>query len=116
MSKRLAIVAAGIAALTLFTGLLRADDPAPQPSQDQLAAIASSLKWQTGTVSLRGDLAKINLGDKFRFLDHENAEKVLHDLWGNPPDDATLGMIFPNDVGPLDHGSWGVIISYEENG
>src|SRR5260221_13544072 len=106
-------------ALCLGTGLhLRAEpDPTPaKPTPDSMAAIASSLKWQTGTVTLKDGLAKINLTDNFRFLDHDNAEKVLHDLWGNPSDPETLGMIFPADLGPLDKGSWGGLVEYGENG
>lgn len=104
--------------LCFFTSLLlRAEpDPTPAPTKDSLAALASSLQWQTGTITLKGGLAKINLNDNFRFLDHENAEKVLHDIWGNPSDPNTLGMIFPANLGPLDKGSWGVIIQYEEEG
>jgi uncharacterized membrane-anchored protein len=105
------------AVLGLFAALfLRADDGAPKLSADQRATIASELKWQTGTIDLKNGLAKIKLTDNFRFLDHDNAEKVLHDLWGNPPDDSDLGMIFPADKGPLDHGRWGIVVSYEEGG
>jgi uncharacterized membrane-anchored protein len=104
--------------LCLLTGLvLRADDPVPsRPSADMLAAMASSLKWQTGTITLKDGLAKINLTDDFRFLDNEGARKVLHDMWGNPDDPDILGMIFPKDKGPLDHGSWAVTVKYENGG
>jgi uncharacterized membrane-anchored protein len=101
----------------LFLGagfLLRADTP--PPSQDSLAALASSLKWQTGAVELQGGLAKINLSGDYRFLGHEDSQKVLHDIWGNPPDPTVLGMIFPANLGPLDPGSWGIVITYEEDG
>src|SRR5260221_11879931 len=106
-------------ALCLGTGLhLRAEpDPTPaKPTPDSMAAIASSLKWQTGTITLKDGLAKINLTDDFRFLDNEGSRKVLHDMWGNPDDPEILGMIFPKDKGPLDHGSWAVTISYESGG
>lgn len=102
----------------LITGLLAqaAPDVPSQPSKETLEALASSLKWQTGTITLRNGLAKINLTNDFRYLDHNDAEKVLHDIWGNPPDPDQLGMIFPANAGPLDRDGWGVIISYEEGG
>jgi uncharacterized membrane-anchored protein len=107
-------------ALALFPLLglfLRADDETrPHLSSDARAQIASSLKWQTATITLKNGLAKINLTSDFRFLDHDDAEKVLHDLWGNPPDPNSLGMIFASDVGPLDPGRWGIVVSYEEGG
>jgi uncharacterized membrane-anchored protein len=98
------------------TLVLRADDPPAPPSKDAAAAIASSLKWQTGSITVKDGLAKINLTDGFRFLDSANARKVLHDLWGNPDDPSVLGMIFPKDKGPIDHGSWAVTVSYEAEG
>jgi uncharacterized membrane-anchored protein len=103
-------------ALCLCTSLLLRADPDAKPSPDTVAAIASSLKWQTGTVTLKDGLAKIDLTNDFRFLDHDDAGKVLHDIWGNPADPDVLGMIFPSDVGPADPGSWGVVITYEEGG
>jgi uncharacterized membrane-anchored protein len=111
---RLTAFAAALS-LALTAAALHAD-PLPRPSADQMATIASSLKWQTGSISLRDGLAKINLTDGFRFLDQADAEKVLHDLWGNPTDPAVLGMIFPADVGPLDHGRWAISVEYEEGG
>jgi len=103
-------------ALGLFTGLLLPADPYTKPSADSLAAMASSLTWQTGTITLKDGLAKINLTDDFRFLDSDGARKVLHDMWGNPDDPNVLGIIFPKDKGPLDHGSWAVTVNYEANG
>ena len=111
----------GIAACALcfFASLLLRADPAPTPDKatgDNAAAIASSLKWQTGTITLKDGLAKINLTDDFRFLDNADARQVLHNLWGNPDQPNILGMIFPKDKGPLDHGGWAVIVKYEEGG
>jgi uncharacterized membrane-anchored protein len=117
MNKMLRCAALLLSSL-LFISALRAEpDSIPaKPSQDQLAAMAASLKWQTGSISLKDGLAKISLTDKFRFLGHDDANKVLHDIWGNPSDPRVLGMIFPADAGPLDPGNWAIAISYEEGG
>jgi uncharacterized membrane-anchored protein len=104
-------------ALVCFANLYaRADDPASPPSGDSKSAIAASLHWKTGTITLKDGLAKIALTDDFRYLDPTDAEKVLHDLWGNPPGSKNLGMIFPAGVGPLDENGWGIEISYEAGG
>jgi uncharacterized membrane-anchored protein len=103
--------------LGLLTALAaRAADTPASPSQDQLAALAASLKWQTGTITLKDGLAKITLTPDFRFLDSDDAQKVIHDMWRNPPDPRVLGMIFPKDAGPLDRTGWAVTVSYEESG
>jgi uncharacterized membrane-anchored protein len=107
-----AVAVCFIAAANLF-----ADDPPPhRMSADDMAAEASALKYQTGTISLKDGLATINLKPGYRFLDGPQAEKVLHDLWGNPPADPPLGMIFPPNLGPLDDNSWSVVVEYDDNG
>jgi uncharacterized membrane-anchored protein len=107
-----------VLAFCFSTGLvLRADDPKPaRPSADEIAAMASSLKWQTGTITLKNGLAKINLTPDFRFLGSDDARKVLHQMWNNPDDPDLLGMIFPKDKGPLDDDGWAVTINYEDDG
>jgi uncharacterized membrane-anchored protein len=107
--------------LAMLIGLLScptlfAADPAPPPSQDSMAVVASSLKWQTGTITLGDGLAKIALPDGYRFLNAADSDKVLHNIWGNPSSPGVMGMIFPPNEGPLDRDSWGVVISYEEEG
>lgn len=107
----------GATGIFLLLGLFPCGaDSRPQLSSDERAAVASTLKWQTGTVTLRDGLAKIALSPGYRFLNGADAEKVLHDLWGNPPGPATLGMIFPEQTGPVDQNGWGVLIQYEEGG
>jgi len=106
------------AVLSLALPVLLHADPAGEPhlSPDQMAAEASALQWQTGLITLKDGLAKIDLKPGYRFLDGPQAEKVLHDLWGNPPSEPPLGIIFPPDSGPLQHGSWAVVVQYEEGG
>ncbi len=112
-----ASLAAWAVALLFFTGLAtRADDEPSRPSRDQIAALVSSLKWQTGSISIKDGLAKINLTPEFRFIGPADARKVLHDIWNNPDDPGVLGMIFPKDKGPLDDDGWAVTINYENGG
>ena len=110
------LVTLRILALILISTLALKADPEPTPSMDTLRALASSLKWQTGTIVIKNGLAKINLTDDFRFIGPEDSRKVLHEMWGNPDDPAILGMIFPKDKGPIDHGTWAVTINYEAGG
>ncbi len=79
-------------------------------------ALEAKLEWKTGTVELPGGKAKLKLSDRFRYIGPEDAAFVLENLWGNPPGPRTLGMIFPSDVGPIADDSWGVAISYSEDG
>ncbi|WP_020410754.1 DUF2167 domain-containing protein [Hahella ganghwensis] len=76
----------------------------------------ASLNKQTGKVTLPNQVASLDLGEDYYYLSPEDAERVLVEAWGNPPDETHLGMIFPAQYTPLDAGSWGVLIEYTEEG
>jgi len=85
---------------------------------DAIAAFDRSLHFQTGAISLPGGFASLNLSPNFRFLDAQEAKRVLVEAWGNPPEATqdVLGMIFPTDVSPVHRDGWGVVITYEKDG
>ena len=79
-------------------------------------AVLESLDPQTGDIKLSGNLATLHVPDNFYFLDGDDAEKVLVDIWGNPPGQDVLGMLFPEQYSPLDYESWAVTIDYVADG
>lgn len=85
---------------------------APQSAEQFLA----SLKYQDGQVTLPGGIATLNLPAGFRYLNPADTERVLHDAWGNPPGNQTLGMIVPANATVLSDEGWGVIITYDKDG
>jgi uncharacterized membrane-anchored protein len=89
---------------------------APAPREMTPGEIESKLKYQQGRIELGSGLATLNLGPAFRYLDPDQANRVLVDLWGNPPGDKTLGMILPADISPAQDAGWGVVVTYEEDG
>ena len=81
------------------------------------AQVEASLTYQTGKITLPGALATLDLPAGFRYLNPADADRVLVQGWGNPPDsDKTLGMIVPADTSPLSQTGWGVLITYEGDG
>jgi uncharacterized membrane-anchored protein len=70
--------------------------------QLQIQQIESSLQYQRGEISLKNGLAKITVPEGFKFLDAEQAEYVLTELWGNPKSGTSLGMLVPEQYGVLD--------------
>jgi uncharacterized membrane-anchored protein len=94
----------------------------PEPNtdmqdDDRMSAedFTASLKFQDGTINLPGDIASIRLGDNYRYLNPEDAERVLV-VWGNPPGSDSAGMLVPRQVDLFGPSGWAVIISYEEDG
>lgn len=76
----------------------------------------ASLHFKKGKIDLPNGMASLNLPESFRYLDPADTERVLVDAWNNPPGNKSLGMILPTDVSIVGDNSWGVIITYEEDG
>jgi uncharacterized membrane-anchored protein len=101
---------------TVSVGLLFAQsskDAAQTPEE-----FDKKLGLQTGTVTLPGGIATIRVPKEFRFIGLEGSRRVLTEAWGNPPGsaDGVLGMLIPAGVSPLDEKSWGVVISFDDDG
>lgn len=79
-------------------------------------SVWNSLDRKNGEVKLPNAVATLNVPENFYYLSPKDAEKVLVDVWGNPPGQDTLGMIFPSGMTPFDGDSWAVTINYEEDG
>ncbi|WP_338870483.1 DUF2167 domain-containing protein [Myxococcus stipitatus] len=71
---------------------------------------------KTGEVVLGNGLAKMVVPANFGYLSPEEAEKVLVEVWGNPPGSTTLGMLIPSDVTVDSPAGWGVVIQYDDDG
>jgi len=78
--------------------------------------INAKLHYQDGEITLPGGMAKLSLPTEFRYLGPEDADFVLTKLWRNPPGTKTLGMIFPRDGGPIGSNTWGVVITFSDDG
>ena len=94
--------------LLLFAGLLTsslafANDPTDSTELllEQLKmidSIESKLHYKTGKVTLQNGVGTINIAPGFKFLDADEAQYVLEDVWGNLKGQTALGMILPADA------------------
>lgn len=75
-----------------------------------------SLTFKQGTVVLPGADATLDVGDGFHFLAAKDAQRVLEEAWGNPPDDTVLGLLVPDDAGLGSDHSWAVVVTYSDEG
>ena len=109
--------------LLAMAGVARAQIDTNDLDQKQLATLArlesitKTLKYQEGTIVLRDGLATLKLPPEFRYLGPDDTEKVLVDLWGNPPSEQkSMGMLIPAGMTPLSSNAWAVTIDYSEDG
>lgn len=101
------------------------EETGEEMSQEEVMAMVSAymdsvtqtLNFETGTVQLQGDLATLTVPTGFKYLNGKDSEMVLTDLWGNPPsEEASLGMLFPEDSGPNDFDGYAINVTYSEEG
>lgn len=104
-----------------FSIMINANDQEPLVDQEQQYATWAQNVWEsldrkTGKVVIEAASATLNIPENFYYLNPMDAEKVLVEVWGNPPSQSTLGMLFPSDMTPFDDNAWAVTIEYEEDG
>ncbi len=99
--------------------LMYQQDPGEALDEETLANIANFLDALTplqGEIDLPRAQATLVIPDTHYFLASEDAQAVLTDAWGNPPDPTVLGMIFPAYATPLNDGVWGATVYFNDDG
>ena len=105
-----------LAALFIATTFVRAQDGTNAMSP-KLAALLKNLKYQSGTIDLKGGLATLTVPKEFNFLGSDDANTVLVKLWGNPPsENKPLGLLIPAGMTPVSSNCWIVTMDYSEDG
>jgi len=74
------------------------------------------MKYETGAINLSNGVIKLNVPAGFKYLNAEQSNYVLTDIWGNPPQTGILGMIFPERSGPFGENSYAFILTYDPAG
>ncbi|AOW21705.1 DUF2167 domain-containing protein [Urechidicola croceus] len=83
----------------------------------QIDSINNSFTYQYNQIDINDGLATVHIPEGYKFLDAEQSKRVLSDVWGNPPSDDTLGMIFPEEAHPVgDSMIYAVEITYSDEG
>jgi uncharacterized membrane-anchored protein len=82
-------------------------------------SISNSLKYEHGVVNLKNNIATIKIPQGYKYLNGEDADMVLTDLWGNPPregDNMSLGMLMPESTTPMSDSTYLINITYSPEG
>jgi len=79
-------------------------------------SINNGFTYQYGNIQLDNEIATLLVPDGYKFLDAEQSQYVLTDLWGNPPQ-SVLGMLLPENNNPLDKDmAFAVEVTYSADG
>lgn len=79
-------------------------------------SVNKTFTFQTGQIKLSNGIAQLNVPQGFKFLNAEQSQHVLSELWGNPPDNSVLGMLFPESGGPMADSNYAFVITYQADG
>ncbi|HTE32108.1 MAG TPA: DUF2167 domain-containing protein [Chryseolinea sp.] len=106
--------------LTLLLGLSMlpgfASDNGPDSTQVFLDSLESTFRYQDGEIQFDNGLGTLQVPSGFKYLDGTQSQYIIHDLWGNPGGEGTLGMIVPENIPLTSPESWAFIITYEDMG
>ncbi|MEO0570568.1 MAG: DUF2167 domain-containing protein [Bacteroidota bacterium] len=81
-----------------------------------LDSINNSFNFQQGSIELGEGIATLQVPEGFKYLDGAQSNRVLTELWGNPPEE-TMGLLFPNDSKVMgDDFTYAIEITYSEDG
>jgi len=83
--------------------------------QEEAQAFQDSLNPRTGVIDLHNSGVRLDMGANHYFLDKADSKRVLEDVWGNPPREDILGMIFQNDTSPY-FNEYAVAITFDRTG
>jgi uncharacterized membrane-anchored protein len=108
-------------ALIVSCGIVRANDEDSLTNQllnqiKLMDSVNKAMKYQTGTVKLPNGVAQLNVPKGFKYLNAEQSQYVIHELWGNPARTDVIGMLFPEKGGPYADSNYAFIISYDAMG
>jgi len=79
-------------------------------------SVTKAMNYQHGLITLKGGFATLNVPAGFKFLNAEQSQYILHDVYGNPEDTAVLGMIFPESSTPYTDSSFVFVVSFDDMG
>jgi uncharacterized membrane-anchored protein len=95
-----------------------AEDAVPPETPEAASApkpAGPEFNYQTGDITLPNKVAMLHLGEKYRYLDASETNKLLM-AWGNESDNTTQGAIIPANVDPMSETGWAVILTYDDDG
>ena len=117
MTSKSFLAAVGLLAAFAFSPFTHAD-AADDQGNAKVEAFLKTLHPKTGDVTVPEAQATLKLGSNYSYLGADDAQRVLTQLWDNPPDKEVLGMILPSTDPKvlLDQKSWAVVVTYTADG
>src|SRR5215203_3299309 len=85
-------------------------------AQMWLDEVEFGLSYEKGEIKLSNGVATIKVPAGFKYLNGPQTVFIVNEVWGNPLDTTTLGLLLPEDAKVTASESWAFIITYDEMG
>ncbi len=82
---------------------------------EKAEAPARALAFQTGKVTVGANIATIDLPEGCRYLQAQDARYMMEQVYGNPPNPDTLGLVMPAESEDEKAANWVAEVSYSES-
>jgi uncharacterized membrane-anchored protein len=96
-----------------------ADEPIEESTSTETAGEPAApdmdFQYQTGDVVLPNKVVTLHLGEKYRYLDAGETNRLIM-AWGNESYPDSQGAIVPASVDPMTAEGWAVILTYTDDG
>ena len=91
--------------------------PGNEVKNEKALQLLEPMNFQQGEVKVGAGGVTLDVPAKYYFLGPADARRVLVDVWGNPPGNASgvLGMILPSTKMPIED-TWGAIVRFDADG
>ncbi|UOB16943.1 DUF2167 domain-containing protein [Abyssalbus ytuae] len=84
--------------------------------QEKMDSIEKTFSYQHGKIDIDNGMATLEIPEGYKYLEPHQANRVLTEIWGNPPSE-TLGLLLPENTSPVsDNFTYAIEITYEEEG
>lgn len=111
-----AALLAALAAL-FVTPLAAQTPPGAESPPPEVVRLLENLKPVSGRVAIPEARTTLDLGETYDFYASAEAQTILVDLWGNPPEAVSnvLGLVMLKGASPFSD-AWGAVVTFEETG
>lgn len=87
-----------------------------QQQLKMMDSVESTLHYKTGIIKLGTSNTTIDVKDGFTFLEPDEAEYVVTELWGNLKGAKPLGLLFPPNCSATNFNGYAYLLEYEDMG
>ena len=103
-------------ALLLIAVLLSLTLKGAAESREEIEKWLQGLQLKPGKTIIENGSVSVDLPEAYRFINQADAQKILTEIWNNPPDKTVLGMIVQKDFSPTTEGASVVVIQEQPSG